>query len=175
MNVTAHIPITDQRIARWLIWAALWLKRAEWLCGSPLLWAPVAGWAEAALRDKVRWVSRLILHAMFLRALRNLVATPRRSAHFHTTPQPRAGALRAAIGVRLYGFLRGRTALEQIGALLRLLTNIEAEIARLTHRLKRGILRRRRTHPATIEPAILTLATPRAATGALTLRFNDSS
>jgi hypothetical protein len=161
MSSTRTISVTDQRLARWLIWAALWLRRAAWLRGMEDIWSPVADWAEPMLRQKLRWTRRLILQIIFLRGFMAHPPTqgarqPRAASRFGAKPAPPSGLLRAAVGSRLRRISRGRTASEQIAALFRLLTTIEAEILRMRRRLARGIVRQRRIRHA---PRVFSLLT----------------
>ncbi len=161
MSSTRTISVTDQRLARWLIWAALWLRRAAWLRGMEDIWSPVADWAEPLLRQKLRWTRHLILQIIFLRGSNAQSPTqgarqPRAASRFGAKPAPPSGLLRAAVGSRLRRLSRGRTASEQIAALFRLLTNIEAEIVRMRRRLARGIVRQRRIQHAPRAFSLLT-------------------
>ncbi len=136
------IRTSDLRLARWLLWARLWLDLALSLVTSAPLWDSLKAWGDPLLRAQLRRLRQLIARTLWIQAFR--MASPSPFADKRYGPRKaRPSAMRAIIGSRLRRLLRGKSTLDQLRALLRVLNNAEAERARLVRRLARGVTRLR--------------------------------
>lgn len=140
MHLAAPPPISKLRLARLMSWARLWLT---WLAANL-----TARFGACAPRRRLEPIRTMLAHLLFLHAAARVAPRPRTQSPIPNAP-PRAGLLRALVGGGLRRALRGAT----IGALLAIVGDPEAGIAKLARRLARGLTRRRRNFAAPLAVA----------------------
>jgi hypothetical protein len=130
--------ITRHRVARLKAWAMLWLQ------GFSAAFPFLLDFDRDAVRRRIARMARFSAILVFLHVAVNF--TPRRGRSWR--PARRAGVLRAVIGVRLRRRLRARDPVAQFFAILSLMRDFDAEVAKLRKRLALGLTRRQNVAPA---------------------------
>jgi hypothetical protein len=135
-------PISNQRLDRYLRWSRLWLLRlAAFIVQTAGLFAPLERAVQTALKPRIDILAQIIILAISLKA-RRLIATPPPAKPHRPGKRP-PHMMRMIIGSRLRRLARAKHLGARISALLALLQNAEAEIARLAKRMRLGLTRRR--------------------------------
>ena len=143
-------PLTLHRLMRLTTWARVWLEMVARVLPVGGGLGPYIGWMAPELARRVACLRVMALNLIFLRADARVTWTKPKLAHVMTkfgpvsrTRAPCPAGLRLKIlGARLRRLTRGKVLPAQIRALLQLLRDPEAEIARLARRLQRGLKRR---------------------------------
>ena len=131
MNPTAAL--SQQRLARLTAWARLWLQAAAAVLLVAAAADPSGAWR--ALKRMARIVAQIVSQ----RAAPRRGALLRRAAWY--APVDRAALTRSFLGARVRKRLRGRDPIGLFFAILRVMADIDAIIARQSKRLARGLTR----------------------------------
>lgn len=133
MRHAPTVSISNLALTRLMLWAGLWLMRL-------LGWFAFENGAFNGIIDKhLRTLRRVIEIVIVLRVLKRMRPC-RRSRPWMAARQD--GWRRAAIGSALRRALRARGVENCIAALNAAIANVEVLVARLAHRLRRGLSRR---------------------------------
>jgi hypothetical protein len=132
MKRTAPPIISPHSLARLTAWARLWL---QWF-GAVLTMLVDEDAAARQLDDMARFVSHLVvLHAAVL------LRPERKCRPHHVRDRKPPGLLRAGIGSRLKRALRARTLVDRFVAVITVMRDLDAHVAAMAKRLKRGLTR----------------------------------
>jgi hypothetical protein len=141
------------RARRFIGWARLAFASA-----LGLLFAMLAKRGDPrARRRALDGFARTIGEAIFLAAAARVAPPPSRVRHRHGALKQR-GFRRALTGSRLRRAMAGRDGFARLAAMARVLRDIEAQIARLVQRLRRGLTRRRLVRAFANRPAPVSVA-----------------
>jgi hypothetical protein len=144
--------ISNHRLARLTAWAGLWLQAF-----AAILISLNPADAPAARRTLAR-MAQLISYIVMLRAA--ALAQPCRQRPRWRAPVSRPGMRRSFIGAALRRRLRGRDPIERFFAILGVMRDLDALVARQAKRLARGLTRLRPMLPAFEDSAQTEVALP---------------
>ena len=152
---SASAPISPHKLARLQAWLRLWLI---WFAGAFAALCGAGEGADARLFDRA---SRNVARLVVLHALARLKLSPR-CAHRHG--RLKDASFRAIAGSALRRAMRGRDGAARLFAIFAVLREIDAHVARLMRRLRKGLTRlrvilpRAETAPAPGAPAFARVA-----------------